>query len=183
MNALRNEKTATYLNDNFICTYQKVGTFKIVNGNKQGGNVAGYFCLWDKSVLAATAGPVTGEELLTEARFALETRKMAYVNSYNPVLDKVNHQHYRKLFNKATIDRYLEEGSQQTWKSRSSQMNRFGLATPSFDIGGMPHGSSKLKQVHWLLATKPLANLSEVYPFVWKNILNEKLSTAPVDKR
>ena len=50
MNALANTQVADYLNENYICTFLKVGTFQIINGQKVGGNVASYFCLADGSV-------------------------------------------------------------------------------------------------------------------------------------
>ena len=50
--------------DNFESTYQKVGTFRIVGGNKQGGNVASYFCLSDGTVVHAVAGPLDARRYL-----------------------------------------------------------------------------------------------------------------------
>jgi len=47
--------------DNFESTYQKVGTFRVVNGVKQGGNVASYFCLSDGTVVHAVAGPLNAQ--------------------------------------------------------------------------------------------------------------------------
>ena len=51
MNALANPEVGKYLNEYFASSYQKVATFKIVNGQKQGGNVAAYFCAPDGRVL------------------------------------------------------------------------------------------------------------------------------------
>ena len=56
MNALARPEVGDYLNRHFVSTYVKVGTFALVNGQKQGGNVATYFCLPDGSVLHAIAG-------------------------------------------------------------------------------------------------------------------------------
>ena len=48
-----------YLNRHFVSAFQKVATFQIVNGaQKQGGNVASYFCTPEGRVLHAIAGPV-----------------------------------------------------------------------------------------------------------------------------
>ena len=38
-------------------------------------------------------------------------------------------------------------------------------------------------QAHWLLGRQPLAKLDTVYPIVWTQILNEKLSGLPVGKQ
>ena len=81
MNALADPRVAKHLNDNFICTYMKVGAFKIINGQKVGGNVASYFCLWDGSVIHAVPGKVTADTLLTEARWAHDARKYARTRS------------------------------------------------------------------------------------------------------
>jgi hypothetical protein len=57
--ALNNPEVGKYVNEFFVSSYQKVATFKIVNGNKQGGNVAAYFCAPDGRVLHCVAGPWT----------------------------------------------------------------------------------------------------------------------------
>ena len=64
MNALANEEVGKYFNENFVSSYQKVATFKIVDGQKQGGNVASYFCAPDGRVLHVVAGPVDAATLL-----------------------------------------------------------------------------------------------------------------------
>ena len=40
MNALANPEVGKYVNEHFCSSFQKVATFKIANGAKQGGNVA-----------------------------------------------------------------------------------------------------------------------------------------------
>jgi hypothetical protein len=66
-----------YLNEYFVSSFQKVGTFKIVGGAKQGGNVASYFCAPDGRVLHVVAGPVNGPTMLREAKWVVETTKKA----------------------------------------------------------------------------------------------------------
>ena len=60
MNALANPEVGKYFEKYFVTSFQRVGTFKIVqtpNGpkQKQGGNVATYFCAPDGRVLHAVA--------------------------------------------------------------------------------------------------------------------------------
>src|SRR5262249_49508139 len=62
-----------YLNEHFVSSFQKVGTFRIVNEQKQGGNVAVYFCTPGGRVLHAVAGPVPPATLLKEARWVITT--------------------------------------------------------------------------------------------------------------
>lgn len=75
MNALKDPKVGEYLNEHFVSAFQKVGTFRIVGGQKQGGNVASYFCAQDGRVLHVIPGPVNSATLLQEAKWTVETTK------------------------------------------------------------------------------------------------------------
>jgi hypothetical protein len=77
VNALADPATGSYINENFVAAYQKVGTFRIVGGQKQGGNVATYFCAPDGRVLNVVAGPVDSATLLKEARWTVAAVKRA----------------------------------------------------------------------------------------------------------
>jgi hypothetical protein len=76
VNALASPEVGKFVNENFSSSFQKVATFKIVGGAKQGGNVATYFCAPDGRVLHAIAGPVDAATFLREAKWVVaETRK------------------------------------------------------------------------------------------------------------
>ena len=77
MNALANDEVGKYLNEYFVSSFQKVATFRIVGNQKQGGNVASYFCAPDGRVLHAIAGPVDAATMLREAKWVVETTKKA----------------------------------------------------------------------------------------------------------
>jgi hypothetical protein len=77
VNALNNEEVGKYINEYFVSSFQKVATFKIVDGQKQGGNVATYFCAPDGRVLNVVAGPVDAATMLREAKWTVETAKKA----------------------------------------------------------------------------------------------------------
>ncbi|HMF14498.1 MAG TPA: hypothetical protein VKE94_19415 [Gemmataceae bacterium] len=81
MNALNNEEVGKYVNEYFVASFQKVATFKIVDGQKQGGNVATYFCAPDGRVLNVVAGPVDAATMLREAKWTVETAKKAIEES------------------------------------------------------------------------------------------------------
>jgi len=81
VNALANPEVGKFLNEHFVSAFQKVGTFRIVNGQKQGGNVASYFCAQDGRVLHVVAGPVDAATLLREARWVVETVKKSLAES------------------------------------------------------------------------------------------------------
>ena len=72
MNALNDPKVGKFLNEHFVSAFQKVGTFRIVGKQKQGGNVASYFCAQDGRVLHVVAGPVNADTLLREAKWVVE---------------------------------------------------------------------------------------------------------------
>jgi hypothetical protein len=77
VNALASAEVGKYLNEHFVSSFQKVGTFRIAGGQKQGGNVSAYFCAPDGRVLHVVAGPVTADVLLHEAKWVVESTKNA----------------------------------------------------------------------------------------------------------
>lgn len=81
MNALANPEVGKFVNEYFCSSYQKVATFKIVNGQKQGGNVASYFCAPDGRVLHCVAGPVDAGAFLREAKWVVDLAKKAIDDS------------------------------------------------------------------------------------------------------
>jgi hypothetical protein len=72
VNALANPEVGAFINRNFAGAFQKVATFQIVNGQKQGGNVAAYFCAPDGRVLHCVAGPVDAATMLREAKWVVD---------------------------------------------------------------------------------------------------------------
>jgi hypothetical protein len=101
--ALNNPEVGKYLNEHFASSYQKVATFQIVNGQKQGGNVAGYFCAPDGRVLHVVAGPVDAQTMLREAKWVVETTKKAMDES------KGDGAKFKAYFRKAHADRLRTE--------------------------------------------------------------------------
>jgi hypothetical protein len=75
VNALADKRVGEYLDKHFVCAFQRVGTFRIVGKQKQGGNVACYFCAPDGRVLHAVAGPVNADTMLRETKWIVETVK------------------------------------------------------------------------------------------------------------
>lgn len=83
MNALASPEVGKYLNEHFCSSFQKVATFRIVGKQKQGGNVASYFCAPDGRILHVIAGPVDSGTLLREARWVIETTGAALKDAKN----------------------------------------------------------------------------------------------------
>jgi hypothetical protein len=201
--ALANEEVGKYLNEHCVNAFQKVGTFRIVNGQKQGGNVASYFCLGDGSVLHAVAGPVDAATLLREARWVVETRKLALFEGRN------NMNRYREVIRRAHLERLKEEHGidlAASWASanpyasyyanpyanyfgRASDPRRMGQtsswkdsAAKSWSRKGHHGALDKQGQVHQLLAQYPMAKIQDIYRTVFEKVLNEKISTLPVQE-
>jgi len=101
--ALNNAEVCKYVNEYFVSSYQKVATFKIVNGNKQGGNVAAYFCAPDGRVLHCVAGPVDADTFLREAKWVVETTKDCIEKS------KGDGAKFKELFRKAHAEKLRTE--------------------------------------------------------------------------
>jgi hypothetical protein len=81
VNALANPAVGKYINEYFCSSFQKVGTFRIVGRQKQGGNVAAYFCAPDGRVLHCVAGPVNANVMLREAKWVIDTTKKIIADS------------------------------------------------------------------------------------------------------
>ena len=103
MNALANKEVGKYLNENFVSSFQKVATFKIVGGQKQGGNVASYFCAPDGRVLHVVAGPVDANTMLAEAKWVVENTKKAMDES------KGDGAKFKAYFRKAHAEKLKNE--------------------------------------------------------------------------
>jgi len=78
---LTSPEVGKFVNEYFVCSFQKVATFKIVGNQKQGGNVATYFCAPDGRVLHVIAGPVDAATLLREAKWVVDNTEKAIAES------------------------------------------------------------------------------------------------------
>ncbi len=103
MNALANKEVGKFINENFVSSFQKVATFRIVGKQKQGGNVAAYFCAPDGRVLHCVAGPVDGQTLLREAKWVVETTERAMKEA------KGDGAAFKAIFRKAHADKLRTE--------------------------------------------------------------------------
>ncbi len=103
MNALANPEVGKYINEYFCASFQKVATFRIVGGQKQGGNVAAYFCAPDGRVLHVVAGPVNAATMLNEAKWVVEGTRKAIAES------KGDGAKFKALFRKWHADRLRNE--------------------------------------------------------------------------
>lgn len=103
MGALNNAAVGRFVNEYFVSSYQKVATFKIVGNQKQGGNVAAYFCAPDGRVLHCVAGPVDAQTFLREAKWVVETTKACMKGA------KGDGGKFKELFRKAHAEKLRSE--------------------------------------------------------------------------
>jgi hypothetical protein len=103
VNALANPEVGKFLNEYFVSSFQKVATFKIVDGQKQGGNVAAYFCAPDGRVLHCVAGPVDAATMLREAQWVVDLAKKAIAES------KGDGASFKSILRQAHADKLKEE--------------------------------------------------------------------------
>ncbi|MFO0966715.1 MAG: hypothetical protein U0793_14170 [Gemmataceae bacterium] len=175
MGALTKPDVGAYLNRHFVSAFQKVATFQIIGGAKVGGNVAGYFCTSDGLVLHAVAGPQDAETFLREARWANETYQMARLSKKTP-------KDLRDAFRKAHFDRLTLE---RDVRLSVHKLPGPEAITPKL-LDAILYENERLHltnpgKIHLMLAVAPLARIDQVYSVVFERILNEKISTNPVD--
>jgi len=101
--ALANPEVGKFVNEYFVSAFQKVATFKIVGGAKQGGNVASYFCAPDGRVLHVVAGPVDAGTFLREAKWVVDTAKKAIDES------KGDGAKFKAIMRKAHADKVRQD--------------------------------------------------------------------------
>jgi hypothetical protein len=159
-----------YLNTHFVSSYQKVGTFRIANGQKQGGNVASYFCLPDGQVLHVIAGPVNAGTMLQEARWVVETWKMALLEKKEDPLQ------LSAFFAKAHADRLRQEQGLTLPEFRQlSNASSAELTSLVID-----QKLTREARIHFLLASNSPLQIEQIYKVIFERILGEEISTNPV---
>jgi hypothetical protein len=132
-----------------------------VDGVKQGGNVASYFCTPDGQVLHVVTGPVAAFVLLREARWAVETNKLADLEC------KGNEALRKAFFRKMHAERLRNE--------HNYDIRATAKVKDRPPLGGQG-------RVHRVLALYPLLKVEQVYKWVFEKVLDEKISTAPVEE-
>jgi len=174
VSALTHNDVGQYLNRHFVSAFQKVATFEINGGQKQGGNVASYFCTPDGQVLHAVAGPVDGATFLREARWANETFQLAQMQ--RPNLPKL-----QAFFRKAHVERLQREHRMpmpENWLPPAELVDARVLdqvlVQPIFQR------LNNQGKVHVLMAVGAMPRLEHVYQVLFERVLNEKVSTDPV---
>jgi hypothetical protein len=153
--ALSNPNVGKYLNGTCVATYQKVGTFRRVGNQKQGGNVASYFCTPEGQVLHVVVGPVEATVLLKEARWVVDTWKLAQLECGDDPAQ------WKTFFRRAHAARLQEKQGQLSLERLA------GIQEPQ-------------SRIHMLLTLSPTIKMQRVYQLVFEQIVGENVSTSPV---
>jgi hypothetical protein len=211
VNALANPQVGQYLNEYFVSSFQRVGTFRIVGKQKQGGNVAAYFCAQDGRVLHAVAGPVDAATILREAKWVVETAKAALktangdggavkVHFRKAHAEKLRAEHglvvEPLLFDPPDED---DANSTLTYRDPTGRPLAPKLTPPPVDgpdvkfakggAGGKGMAAkdglrkvlSNQAKVHQLMASYCMLPIEKLYGAVFEGILGERISTRPVE--
>jgi hypothetical protein len=176
--ALAQKDVGEYLNKYFVASYLKISTFTIAaGGQKQGGNVASYFCTPDGRVLHAVVGPVNGRKLLEEARWVEETWKLAEMQEIKTVAQ------LQSLYRTAHLERLAKEfkltvpQDQLPALEPDIGLDSVGRAYVKLLLSRSGHQQAK---VHLLLAAFSAPKIARVYITVFETILGQEISTRPV---
>jgi hypothetical protein len=184
VNALANEEVGKYLNDHFVASFQKVSSFRIVNGEKQGGNVATYFCLPNGKVIHAIAGPVNAETFLIEAKWVVDLQNMASLeapNNYNKYVAFIRHAHTLRVQKELGFG----EGAALSKSAGAAGCRGAGFTgVPTGFHRPMPNfrALSTQGKVNLMFSQHPLPGLDQIYKYVFTTILGQQISTLPVEK-
>lgn len=221
MGALTDKAVGKYLNENFVSSFQKVATFKIVGKQKQGGNVAAYFCAPDGRVLHVVAGPVNAATMLKESKWVVETAKSAIKDAgkdggkFKEIFRKAHaaklKAEYGLVVDPVTFDApEPDPKSALTYRDPNGEALAPKLPPPPVDgpdvrlekkdfarmqaAEGKSAGAAMLMdrrggrwvlgnqgRVHMLMAGHSMKTIEKVYGSVFEGILNERISTKPVE--
>jgi hypothetical protein len=192
VNALADSKVGEFVNKHFVASFQRVGSFKLDGKQKQGGNVATYFCAPDGRVLNVIAGPVDAKAFLEESEWTVQTTREAIRKS------KGDADKFKALLRSYHADHLLEKyGARVTPIQKDQAIQNLNTALAYRDKDGrklapilpLPpiENAGEVKQfpntakAHQLLTAHGGAKIETLYGAVFQGILNEKVTTKPVE--
>jgi len=189
VSALANQQVGDFINKQFVSAYVKVGTFALVNGQKQGGNVASYFCLPDGSVLHAIAGPTDANTFLFESRWIVDVHNRAAfegrdnVARYWKVVRDAHAERLQRDFgiSRGQINRLHDLAAQATQEEAGRfTQPRDPITAAKLQVLETHMHIGNAGRVHLLAALFPQEKVEDVYKYVFERILNERVSSLPV---
>jgi len=193
VNALAKEEVGEFVNKYFVSSFQRVGSFRINNGQKQGGNVAAYFCAPDGRVLHAIAGPVDAKTFLEEGKWAILKTKEAITESKNDgtrFKELMRKNHAARLEEKFGVqvtpvlkDQILQnETTALAYRDTEGRHLAPVLPLPPIENAGQARAQlSNAARIHRLLAAHATMKIENLYGAIFEGILGEKVTTKPVE--
>ena len=140
--------------------------------------MASYFCTPDGRVLHIIPGPVDARTLLREARWVVETYKLAQLEGQDDPM------RFQTFVRKAHADRLRQEYRLNAQDLPAPNYNAIAPAIQTLpDLARSkkrPQQLGQQGQAHLLLAVYPMPRIEQVYVLVFERILNQRLSTGPV---
>jgi hypothetical protein len=193
VNALANEEVGRFINKHFVSSFQRVGSFRIVQGKKQGGNVATYFCVPDGRVLHAIAGPVDAKTILAEGNWVIEKTKDAITQSkgdgtrFKELMRKYHAEKLEETYGVRVMP-VLQDQILQDLKTATAYRDVAGrrlapvLPLPPIERNGTKKDQlSNAAKVHRLLAAHAMMKIEDLYGAIFQGILGETVTTKPVE--
>jgi len=187
--------------ENFIASYHQIGDFEVVKVNgklqKNGGNVASYFCTPEGRVIHVTAKPINADQLLREATWAVTTYRQVQAQKPSTLLAQRHlvEQAHLSHFNTSNVDFYAKvkeqlPRAQQRYQQRYEEKM---LAVYNESRGSSYSRKSRYKEsplvlarraaakslggdrAHQIMLAQPLAPFQEVYREVFEGLTNERV--------
>jgi hypothetical protein len=192
VNALADRKVGELVNKNFVTSFQRVGSFKIDGKQKQGGNVATYFCAPDGRVLNAIAGPVDAKTMLDEVEWTVLKTKEAIKESkkdasrFKALLRRYHAEWLAEKYG-ARVTPILRDQAGQDLETALAYRDADGrklapiLPMPPIENKDEVKQLPNIAKTHQLLAAHAGAKIEQLYGAVFQGILNEKVTTRPVE--
>lgn len=175
----------------FVASFQRVGSFKIEGKQKQGGNVATYFCAPDGRVLNAIAGPVDAKTMREEAEWTIHKTREAIKESkgnadkFKALLRTYHAERLQERYG-ARVTPILKDQAMQNLATALAYRDADGrklapvLPLPTIENQGELRQLPNIAKTHQLLAAHAGAKIENLYGAVFQGILNEKVTTKPV---
>ncbi|MCS7017043.1 MAG: hypothetical protein NZM42_13135 [Gemmatales bacterium] len=167
MSALADRRVGEFVNQYFVSSFQKVATFRIVGGQKQGGNVATYFCAPDGRVLHVIPGPVNAETFLSEAQWVVNSVQRGLKENQKTatpfkILFREYHaerlrQQYGLVVEPARFDLETDKPGALTYRDPTGRPLAPVLPPPPLDGPDVKFGQQLLQQRQAAEAALPLA--------------------------
>jgi hypothetical protein len=190
-----------FIEKHFVAAFQQAGDFKVVSVDgtpqKNGGNVASYFCTPEGRVIHAVGKQVSPQRLLQEGQWALDVYRR--VDSEAPDIHKhqlkiVEEAHLAKLntnlrkYNKRVSDqlRHARESYTKTARANAKKRGRnpseyrriANLDSPELIARRKAAESFGGDRAHQILAAEPMAMFAQIRKRAFEKLTGEKFAEA-----